>query len=219
MLRGAIFDMDGTLLDSMFIWVNMGEIYLRSIGYEPRPDLNETFRPLSLLEAARYFRREYGVPFSEEKIMTGINRMVEVGYREQARPKPGVKDFLTRLRDRGVKMCVATATDRYLVEIALTRCGIREYFSGIFTCTDVGSSKSQPQIFRTAMAHLGTEKSQTAVFEDAVHAARTARDDGFPLVGVFDSYEERQEALRTLSDCYLKDYLHADHFWKFAAAL
>ena len=219
MIRGAIFDMDGTLLDSMSIWVNMGETYLRAIGYEPRADLNETFRPLSLRQAAEYFRREYGVPLSEEEIMTGINRMVEAFYREKAMPKPGVGDFLARLRNRGVKMCIASATDRYLVEIALTRCGIREYFSEIFTCTAVGSSKSQPQIFLTAMAHLGTEKPRTAVFEDAVHAAQTVRDDGFPLVGVYDRHEKRQEVLRAISDCYLTDFLHTDHFWEFASAL
>ncbi|MEY8233071.1 HAD hydrolase-like protein [Oscillospiraceae bacterium 50-16] len=115
-IRGAIFDVDGTLLDSMFIWDTIGETYLRSIGYEPREKLNEVFKNMSLFQAARYYRTEYGVTLSIDEIMNGVNAMLERYYRFEVSLKPGVAELLAQLQASGVKLCIATATDRYLVE-------------------------------------------------------------------------------------------------------
>lgn len=216
MLKGAIFDFDGTLFDSMFIWDTVGEIYLRSIGYEPKESLNETFKTFSLYQAACYYRSEYGVTLSVDEIMNGVNNMVESYYRNEVSLKSGVAEFLEHLRKNGVKMCIATATDKYLVEAALKRCGISKYFSEIFTCTSVGHGKDKPFIYREALKHLGTDKSETVVFEDAVYAARTAKKDGFVTVGVFDENEKSQDEVIALSDCYITDYSDLESFWKFA---
>ena len=115
-------------------------------------------------------------------------------------------------------MCIATATDRYQVEAALQRCKMRHFFSEIFTCTEVGSGKDTPDIFRKAMEHLQTDRSNTAVVEDAYHAAHTAKQDGFMVVGVYDSYESRQQEILQIADVFLPDYLHLNNFWKFASA-
>ena len=115
-------------------------------------------------------------------------------------------------------MCIATATDRYQVEAALQRCKMRHFFSEIFTCTEVGSGKDRPDIFRKAMDHLQTDRSNTAVVEDAYHAAFTAKQDSFMVVGVYDSYESRQQELLQFADVFLPDYLHLNNFWKFASA-
>ena len=131
MIKGAIFDLDGTLLNSMFVWATIGERYLRSIGYEPRENLNETFRAMSLYQAACYYRKAYGVTRSVDEIMTGVNKMVEKYYREELILKAGAEDLLHGLRSRGISMCIATATDKYLVEAALKRCEVRGFFSEI----------------------------------------------------------------------------------------
>ena len=107
----AIFDFDGTLFDSMHIWDNVGEIYLRSLGKEPKPSLRDDVRTMSLYQSACYFRREYGLPLSPEEIMTGINRTVEDFYIHEVQPKPGVVDFLKQMQRTGIPMCIATATD------------------------------------------------------------------------------------------------------------
>ena len=114
-------------------------------------------------------------------------------------------------------MCIATATDRYQVEAALQRCGMRHFFSEIFTCTEVGSGKDRPEIFRKAMEHLQTDRNTTAVFEDAYHAAYTSKQDGFMVVGVYDSHESRQQELLYLADVYISDYFDLTRFWKFAS--
>ena len=218
MIQGVIFDLDGTLFDSMFIWDTAGEVYLRSIGKEPEADLQKVLKPMSLLQSAQYIREKYDIPLSVEDIMDGVNRTVEDFYFHTVEPKPGVIDFLEELHRRNIRMCIATATDRYQVEAALQRCKMRHFFSEIFTCTEVGSGKDRPDIFRKAMEHLQTDRSNTAVVEDAYHAAHTAKQNSFKVVGVYDSHESRQQELLQIADVFLPDYLHLNHFWKFASA-
>ena len=218
MIQGVIFDFDGTLFDSMFIWDTAGEVYLRSIGKEPEANLQKVLKPMSLLQSAQYIREKYDIPLSVEEIMDGVNRTVEGFYFHTVEPKPGVIDFLEDLHRRNIKMCIDTATDRYQVEAALQRCKMRHFFSEIFTCTEVGSGKDRPEIFRKAMEYLQTDRSNTAVVEDAYHAAHTAKQDSFKVVGVYDSHESRQQELSQIADVFLPDYLHLNIFWKFASA-
>ena len=212
MIQGVIFDFDGTLFDSMFIWDKAGEVYLRSIGKEPKSDLQKVLKPMSLLQSAEYIREKYQIPLSVEDIMDGVNRTVEDFYFHTVEPKPGVIAFIEELHSRNIKMCIATATDRYQVEAALQRCKMHHFFSEIFTCTEVGSGKDRPDIFRKAMEYLQTDRSATAVFEDAYHAVYTAKQDGFMVVGVYDSHESRQQKLVHLADMYLSDYFDLTSF-------
>ena len=206
MIKGAIFDLDGTLLDSMFIWDTIGEEYLRSLGKEPHEDLKETFMTLTLEEAAEYYREHYGVTLSVGEIVDGVNSMVEQTYRTKVTLKPGISEYLAWLKENGVRMCVATVTDRYLVEETLERLGVRHYFSEIFTCAEVGFGKDKPVIYQKALEHLGTEKRDTYVFEDMLFALNTAKTDGFPTVGVYDRHEVHQDELKKLSDYYIRDF-------------
>ena len=200
MIKGAIFDLDGTLLDSMFIWDTIGEEYLRSLGKEPHEDLKETFMTLTLEEAAVYYREHYGVTLSVKEIVDGVNAMVEQTYRTKVTLKPGIAEYLAWLKENGVRMCVATVTDRYLVVETLERLGVRHYFSEIFTCAEVGFGKDKPVIYQKALEHLETEKRDTYVFEDMLFALNTAKTDGFPTVGVYDRHEVHQDELKELSD-------------------
>ena len=218
MLKGAILDFDGTLFDSMFIWDTAGEVYLRSIGIEPKEDLQKILKPMSLLQSATYIHEKYSIPLTIEEIMDDINRTVEDFYFHTVQPKEGVIAHLEQMKAHGIKMCIATATDRYQVEAALQRCGMSRFFSEIFTCTEVGSGKDRPDIFRRAMEHLQTDRKTTAVVEDAYHAIHTAKQDGFLVVGVYDSHESRQQELLSLADVFLSDYFDLTSFWKFASA-
>ena len=206
MVKGAIFDLDGTLLDSMFIWDTIGEEYLRSLGKEPHENLKETFMTLTLEEAAVYYREHYGVTLSVKEIVDGVNAMVEQTYRTKVTLKPGIAEYLAWLKENGVRMCVATVTDRYLVEETLERLGVRHYFSEIFTCAEVGFGKDKPVIYQKALEHLETEKRDTYVFEDMLFALNTAKTDGFPTVGVYDRHEVHQDELKELADYYVLDF-------------
>ena len=210
----AIFDFDGTLFDSMHIWDNVGEIYLRSLGKEPKPSLRDDVRTMSLYQSACYLKQEYDLPLTEEEIMTGINRTVEHFYLYEVQPKPGVVDFLKQIQKAGIPMCIATATDRYQIEAALSRCRMTDYFDAIFTWNEVGHGKDEPIIFQKAMECFAADRSSAVIFEDALHAIQTAKADGFRVVAVFDSSEKRQNEIRSIVDFYLTDFEHTEEFWK-----
>ncbi len=206
MIKGAIFDFDGTLVDSMFIWDSFGEDYLRTLGKEPRENLAETFKTFTLEQAAEYYREHYGVELSVSEIVDGVNEMVAKLYRTKVVLKSGVLEFLRDLQSKAVKMCVATVTDRPIVEDVLVSLGIRDFFDGILTCAEVGYSKETPHIYRAALEVLGTKKDETVVFEDALHALTTAKNDGFPIAAVYDKHEPRQIEMRAVADYYISDY-------------
>ena len=204
-IKGAIFDVDGTMLDSMQIWENVAENYLISQGAVPRPDLNEELSQIGGHQIPAYFRAEYGLTQAAEDIHAGINALLADFYFNEAPLKNGVIEILETFQNQGIKMCVATATDRSLIEPALHRCGIAKYFGKIFTCPEEQTSKSRPDIYLSAAKFLGTDIGDTLVFEDALYAVKSAKKAGFPVVAVYDqAAEDHQDALRTLGDYYFE---------------
>lgn len=207
MIKGAIFDLDGTLLDSMSLWDTIGNDYLRSLGIETNENLAETFKTFTLEQSAEYYRTHYGITLSVNEIINGINDIIMDFYRDVVPLKKGAAEFLERLSRNGVKMCIATVTGKQLAESALLRLNIRNYFSEIFTVAEIGCGKISPQIYRTALAHLGTKKCETLVFEDAYHAMMTAKNDGFPVAAVYDEHETMQTEMQENSDYYIRNYI------------
>ena len=217
MIQGVIFAFDGTIFDSNYVWATAGERFFQSIGISPKPNLQEEIRTMSLYQSACYIREEYGLSLTVEKIMEGINQTVEDAYFHEVQPKSGVIPFLHALKATDIRMCIATATDRYQIDAALRRCDMLDFFEGFFTCSEVGHGKDEPIVFRKAMEYLGTDRSNTVVFEDALHAVQTAKADGFMTIGICDSYIQEQKQLQTLCNCYLTDFSQIAHFWKFAS--
>ncbi len=211
-IRGAIFDMDGTLTDSMHVWKTIGSEYIKSLGKTPLEDLDRKFTSMSVYEAVEFIQRDYDVPGDRDEITDAINRTVEKRYIEDVPLKQGVVDFLEYLSKKGVVMCVATASDSYLAEAALTRLGIRKYFTGIRTSRMVGVGKEKPDIFFESAKLLGTEPSETAVFEDSVVAIRTAKKAGFFTAAVYDdSFSYAWDEIKDISDMHaekISDYIN-----------
>ena len=136
-LQSAIFDMDGTLLDSMYIWKDLGARVLLRLGVQPRPDLYERLKVLSLREGAAYCREAYGLPQTQEEVVELIESQIRDFYYHEVQAKPGVQKFLSLLKMEGVWMYVATATDRHLAEAALRRTGLDGYFRGLLTSQEL----------------------------------------------------------------------------------
>lgn len=207
-IKGAIFDLDGTLLDSMPIWDTLGEDYLKSIGKEPKKDLKEKISVMSLKQAAEYFISEYGVNLNPTKIMEEFNDMLSNFYYKKAFVKEGAKEFLERLKKKNIKMCVVTATDKVLAQQSLKNNQMLEYFEYIFTCNEMGYGKDSEEIFNEAVKSLGTEKEHTIIFEDALYAIKTAKKTGMPVVAVFDeSAENEKEEIKNLADLYIHSFV------------
>ena len=207
-LQSAIFDMDGTLLDSMPAWNHLGSDLLRRHGIEPAADLDQRLKVLSARQGAALCREEYHLTETVDEIMDEIEAQVDDFYHHEVQPKPGVVRFLSLLKMEGVWMYVATATHRRLTEKALKTAGIDHYFRGIVTSADAGNHKSESaDIYEMAMRRLQSNKRDTVVFEDALHAIRTAKAAGFRVAAVYDaSAEDDQEEIRSLADYYIRSF-------------
>jgi len=206
-LQSAIFDMDGTLLDSMHIWNHLGADLLKQLGHTPRPDLEDRLKVLTLRQGAAYCKEAYGLPQTAEEIVQMLEGRVHDFYHNEVLAKPGVEKFLSLLKMEGVWMYVATATDRELAEAALRHAGIDHYFRGMLTCQEVGKGKDDPEIYERAMRRLQSNKKDTVIFEDALHAIQTAKAAGFRVAAVYDrSAEADQPAIQRLADTYIRSF-------------
>ena len=222
MIRGVIFDVDGVLLNSMPVWENLGEIYLERLGIEAEKGLGETLCAMSLEEGADYLIENYGLKQTPGEIIAGLNREVQDFYGRKVPLKEGVRGYLEEFRDRKIPMAIATSGDRANAEAALKRLKVLSYFRAVFTCSEIGSSKSKshPDIYYAAALQLDTDPSDTWVFEDALHAIRTAKKAGFRTAGVYDRASGRDLAqIRDTADIYLPEFKDFDSFWKRASEI
>lgn len=205
-LQGAIFDMDGTLLDSMGAWGSLRADFLRRLGKEPEEGLDRRLHGLSMVEGAAYCVERYALSLEPKDLLGRLSAEMEDFYRRRVRPKPGVERLLSILKMEGVWMYVATATSRPLAEAALVTAGLGGYFRGLVTCGDVGHEKDHPAVYETALRRLRCRKEDAAVFEDSLFALRTAKAAGFRTVAVYDPSEPNQDALRAEADEYLRSF-------------
>ncbi len=206
-IKGVIFDLDGTLLDSMWYWDRFGEEFLAERGKTPRPDFRDKYYVYSTDATAEMIIEDYGLSETPEEIIQGMMDTAARFYRDRVEPKPHAMELMERFKRAGVKMAVATATEHVLVDIAVKRFGLDRYVCGIVNCTDVGASKTEPDIYYKALGFIGTEIEETAVFEDAMIAARTAKDAGFYTVGVYDGTAAQNErTMRSFCDEYVYDF-------------
>lgn len=207
-LKYAIFDLDGTVLDSLPMWDNVGLDMLRAQGYDPNPQLGRELKTMVMREGAQLCKELFGMPESIDEIVQLVENQAQYAYNHTIPPKPGAENFLRRLKAAGVPMFVATNTRRDLVEDGLRRNGLLEFFDGIVTCPEVGQGKKEgPAVYEAALAKLGGTKENTVVFEDAVHAIRTAKAAGFRVAAIYDaSSEGEHEEIRALADDYFYSY-------------
>lgn len=212
-IRGTIFDADGTLLDSMGMWDTVGVRYLASLGITARPGLRQILFPMSLAECAVYLKDSYSLPLTHQAIEDGINGTIRNFYCHEVQAKAGAREFLEELHRRNIGVTLATATDRAVILEGLARTGLLPLLDTVVTCGDLGVDKRTPHIFDHARDYMGTKTEETWVFEDAVHAAKTAFLAGYQVAGVADAYSD-QTALQLYSHIYLPDLTDFDGFYR-----
>ena len=220
MIKGVIFDVDGVLLNSMPVWENLGELYLRHLGIEAEKDLGTKLYTMSLEQSAEYLTETYHLDLAPEQVIAGVNREVKDFYAGRVPLKEGVRQYLNEFHEKGVPMVIATTGDRQNAQASLKRLNVLRFFQGIFTCSEFGSSKNEPDIYYAAALQLDTDPGQTLVFEDAYHAICTAKKAGFKTVGVYDRANDRDLAhIWNTADIYLPEFRDFNIFWKRASAL
>lgn len=200
-IEAAIFDLDGTLLDSSRIWDYLGERFLRSQGVAPEPQLSAVLGLMSFDEGCSYICEQYPIRHTAGQVRAAMINILSDFYRSECRLKPGALRLLTEMRECGIPAATATAGDRSLAAAALERLGIADFFCGMVTCRECGG-KDKPQIFLTAAALTESTPQRTIVFEDSFMAVRTAKAAGFLTAAVEDISEPQQRLLKRTADLW-----------------
>ena len=185
---GMILDFDGTILDSMHVWLGLAGDFLRANGAEPRPDLDEQLANCAdLVSGAAWIQKEYGLKLTPEETLQGLLDMLNSRYLA-CELKPGAEAFLREAGRRGFRLVIGTASDRAAVEAILAKHGLLELFRDIVTTGETGLDKMDPAFYWLALERLGTRRSSTWLFDDAPFCLDAARSCGIRTVGVPDIF-------------------------------
>ena len=205
-MKGLIFDLDGTLLDSMPAWNQLLDNMLLKRGITPPADLLDRTKTLGLENATGMVLEEFGLDDDPAVVYQMFQDEMEYHYCNVIPLKPGVQEFLDAMRGQ-LPMAVATATSRALVEKVLAHHNLTDYFQSITTVAEVGIGKHDPKVFLTAAGKLGLSAGDCAVFEDSLTAIRSANDAGFYTIAIHEATNQHeQDALKTEANLYVHDF-------------
>lgn len=206
-IKAAIFDLDGTLIDSMWVWSQIDIDYLTSKGHTVPPNLNDEITHLSFTQTAEYFKNRFSISDPIEVIMNTWNEMAYNHYKANVKLKENAIEFLTHLKSTGIKIGLATSNSLPLLEATLTSNNAYHLFDAITVTDEVKKSKSNPDIYLLAAKKLNVKPENCVVFEDIIAAVRGAKLAGMKVIGVYDEHSKHQELLlKEECDKYIYNY-------------
>lgn len=206
MIKAAIFDVDGTLFDSMPFWNNAGKLFLESVGISTKEDLSSILLNMSMEEGAEYLIKKFVPQMTVSQVLQGIINVMNDAYKNKIPLKKGAENLLRKLKEENIPIVIATATDRGLLESALKRLKIFDLIDKIFTCSECNTTKSVPDIYIKACEWAKAKPEETVVFEDTLLAVSTASGAGFIVAAIKDDasakdYEQiKQKAYLVIED-------------------
>ncbi len=206
-INAVIFDLDGTLADSMWIWEDIDIRFLAERGIPMPKDLQKTIEGQSMWETALYFKKHFPLEESLEELIKIWNDMAYEAYQSRIPLKPGAREFMDFLRERQVRMGMSTSNSRELVEAFLTAQNITGYFDTIVTSNEVPHGKPAPDVYLCAMERLGMTPLECLVFEDILPGIEAGKAAGMQVYAVHDDYSKNiEQEKRRMSDRYIMDY-------------
>jgi HAD superfamily hydrolase (TIGR01509 family) len=207
MLKGieaVIFDLDGTLVDSMWMWKSIDIEYLAKFGMEMPEDLQHCIEGMSFSETAAYFKERFHLPDSLEQIKSDWNEMAWNKYLYEVPLKEGVKDFLTYLKENNIPTGIATSNSRELVNLIIDKHDMKGYFSSIRTSCEVAKGKPSPDIYLLVAEDLGVSPQNCLVFEDVLQGVMAGKNAEMKVCAVYDDYSEKDmDEKKKLADYYV----------------
>lgn len=206
-IEAVIFDLDGTLIDSMWIWDEIDINYLKSKGTERPKDLAEKINHLSFHQVAEYFKKTFAISDTIEEILQDFHNLAYEQYLNNTKLKPGAKNFLDALKRNGIKIALATSNSSELLEVALNSNGISEYFDVITTTNEVHRGKNFPDVYLLTATRLEVAPEKCIVFEDIPAAVEGSKAAGMKVVAIHDEHSKsHKETLLSLADMYIEDF-------------
>ena len=211
----VIFDLDGTLLDSMWMWEQIDIDFLSGYGIPLPPDLQKQIEGKSFSETAVYFKQRFSLPEGLEEIKAVWNEMAVDFYRTKTPLKPGAKEFLKQMESRGISMGIATSNSRQLVEAALMGNKITSYFQSVTTACEVNAGKPAPDIYLKVAKDLKADPGRCLVFEDVPAGVMAGKRAGMTVIAVQDPYcMAARDEMEAIADGYIEDYYEWMDLWK-----
>ena len=205
--KAAVFDLDGTILDSMSMWRTLLENALLRHGIYPEPLLSLNIWGIGAEKREIYLKDRYGLTVDYSALAKDNPYYIKKFYKEEAAAKPGSVEFIKYLKNKGIKIALATATPIDYMESALDRFGIKNSFDFVITTKDIGVGKFKPDIYDISCRHLGVDKSDAVVFEDAYYAVNTAKSAGYKVIAIDDYWQfENKDNIRSLADRYIESW-------------
>lgn len=205
--KAFLFDLDGTLVDSMWMWGAIDVEYLGKFGLTCPPDLQKAIEGMSFSETAAYFKKRFALEASLEEIKADWISMSIEKYRSQVPPKPGTEAFLSWAAKQNIKMAVCTSNGREMVDAVLSSLNLARYFDCIITGCEVAAGKPSPDIYLEAARRMKVSPEECAVFEDVPAGILAGKRAGMEVFAVEDEYSlGMEEEKRALSDFYIRDY-------------
>lgn len=202
-----LFDLDGTLIDSNGVWVEVDRVFLSRRGFTATPEYCHTVGHSIFPVAAQYTKDYYHLEESPQEIMDEWTALAGDAYSHHVPLKEGAREFLEYSRDRGEPMVLTTACVPQMCKAALERHGLTPFFSSILFAQELGVEKRDPRYFQAVLTHLGVRAEDCTLFEDSPGACRTAKEAGIRVVGVYDPfYADYQEELRAVSHRYIRSF-------------
>ena len=206
-IEAVIFDLDGSLVDSMWMWEQIDIEYLGRFGIDLPRDLQADIEGMSFSETAEYFKERFDLPDAIPQIKADWNAMAWDKYSCEVPLKEGVEGFLNLCKERGIALGIATSNSRELVENVISVHGLKGYFSCIMTGCDVAKGKPSPDIYLAVAKKLDVPPSRCLVFEDIIPGIMAGKDAGMKVCAVEDAYSIAQkEAKQAAADYYIKDF-------------
>lgn len=205
--EALIFDLDGTLVDSMWMWKEIDREYLGRFGIGLPDDLQKNIEGMSLSETAVYFKEHFSIPDDLETMKKDWILMAGHKYRYEVPMKPGAVKLLSVCKEKGIKLGIATSNSIELVDCINKAHHIEDYFSCIVTGCQIIKSKPAPDIYLTAASRLSVNPLKCLVFEDIIPGIMAGKNAGMQVCAVADRYSERDwEEKKKLADFYLTSY-------------
>ncbi len=205
--EAVIFDMDGSLVDSMWVWKEIDIAYLGKFHLTIPEDLQRQIEGMSFTETAVYFKERFSLSCTVEEIKADWNQMAWEMYRTRVMPKPGAIDFLEHCKKQNIKLGIATSNSRPIVDMVLKERGIAAYFSCIMTGCEAKKGKPAPDVYLLTAEQLQVAPEKCLVFEDIVSGILAGKAAGMEVCAVEDAYSAYQrEEKKKLADYYIQDF-------------
>ena len=207
-IEAIIFDIDGTLMDSMHVWTDIDDIFLEKYGLEKPEGFHEGMEGKSYSETAQYFLDLFPtLPHTREDLEKEWHEMAYEFYAEKLSLKEGAYEFIKEMHEKGIKLGIATSNSRDLAEAGLSNNGVYEYMDSFWTACEAKAGKPNPAVYLCVAKDLGVEPSKCLVFEDVPMGILAGKNAGMKVCAVDDAFSAAQESKkRELADYYIKDY-------------